>query len=109
MPLSPREERILAAIEDGLGTQDPRLAAALARPHHARFRRLRPPLGAAQAAALVAVLAVLVLVHAADLIPGLWGTASITLALLVPWTAWATRCAGRATRSPTDPTEDNPS
>lgn len=109
MPLSPREERILAAIEDGLGAQDPRLAAALARPRGARVRRLRAPLGLAQTAALLAVLAVLVVVHAADLLPGLWGTASVTLALLVPWTVWATRCAGRATRSWTDRTEDNPS
>lgn len=107
MPLSPREERILAAIEDGLGAQDPRLATALARVR--RPRRAQAPLGPAQIAALVAVLAVLVVVHAADLQPGVWGTAVLTLALLVPWTFWANRCAGRETSNASDRTEESPS
>jgi hypothetical protein len=104
VPLSPREERILAAIEDGLDG-DHRLAAAFAAAQASRRRRLSAALGL-PLAALVAALGLLVVVHAADLEQGPWGTAVLTLALLVPWTVWAARRTGTRISNTTDLTEE---
>ncbi|HXV91662.1 MAG TPA: DUF3040 domain-containing protein [Pseudonocardia sp.] len=89
MSLSPREQRLLAAIEEELGEQDPRLAAALAHTRPGTPARL--PVRCSHAAALVAALALLVVVHVLGLEQGVLGTGVLTVALLVPWLVWTAR------------------
>ncbi|WP_308259505.1 DUF3040 domain-containing protein [Pseudonocardia sp. H11422] len=110
MPLSPREQRILAGIEDQLGQMDPALAATFARTRlpSSSPRRWFPrwfPLPAAHTGLLVLVLLV---AHPLALELGPAGVGLLTAAMVVPWmvsAAWAgtgsrSGCGKRRRRGP---------
>ena len=92
MSLSPREERVLATLEEGLRADDPGLAAALTGlpfpappvPDALRPRRALP---------LVGVLLALVAAVAAAR-PGPGGTAAVSAGGVVPWLVLAARPTG---------------
>ena len=69
MPLSPREQRILAAIEKELGDKDPALVAALTNTRLPSSVPQQFPLPAPQVYLLILALLALVIVH--SLVPGL--------------------------------------
>ena len=94
MPLSPHEERALAALEKELHADDPKLAATLAATPPAR-RAFRPSATTAiHALSLVAALGVLIAVGTlAGNRPVI--LAVVTVALLVPWLAWTAQSSGR--------------
>jgi hypothetical protein len=96
MPLSPHEEKALAALEEGLRADDPAFAAAL-EVTLSRSRRLRTlglPLTALHVLGLVAVLGGLITAGAlAGDRPALLAVA--TGALVLPWLIGAARSAAR--------------
>lgn len=95
-PLSPRERAALARIETGLLDDDPRLAREFTQPP----RAARFPVTAAQAAALVGLLA-LVVVVAVLLPPASWvALGPVTVGLLAPWIAWCARAPRRTPPTP---------
>ncbi|MHA6781098.1 DUF3040 domain-containing protein [Pseudonocardia saturnea] len=93
MSLSPREQRILAGIEDDLGGQDPALAARFTRSHHMSAVGIRFPLSPVHTGALLLALLLLIAVHAiaGDLVPA--GTGLLTWALIAPWMVSAARAS----------------
>ena len=96
MPLSPHEEKALAALEEGLRTDDPAFAAALevAPTLSLRLRSLGLPLTALHVLGLVAALAGLITAGAlAGDRPVLLAVA--TGALVLPWLIATARSAGR--------------
>ncbi len=95
MPLSPREQRLLAAIEHELGDKDPALAAMLTNTRLPSSIAQRFPLPAHQVYLLVLALLALVIVH--WLMPGLSPAGSVILtgALITPWMVSASRAARR--------------
>lgn len=93
MPLSPREERALAALEEDLRADDPAFAAALAATPPAR-RSFLPSTSALHLLSLLAALGGLI---AAGTLAGGRPVvlAAVTAALLLPWLVWTTRSLGR--------------
>ncbi len=94
MLLSPREQRILAAIEHQLGDKDPALVATLTNTRLPSSPLQRFPLPIRQVYLLLLTLLALVIVH--WLVPGLGptGSAILTGALIAPWmvsASWAVR------------------
>jgi Protein of unknown function (DUF3040) len=93
MPLSPDEQQLLAAIENDLSEQDPRLARTMTRtgsPSAGRF-----PLRRQHLATLGAALLTLILVHSsgADIHPA--ASAALTCGLLTTWLISAARGSTR--------------
>ncbi len=103
MPLSPYEQRLLAAIEKDLTDHDPRLARTMTRraPRSSELRRF--PLRRQHLAALGAALLTLVLVHAltGEIHPA--ASAALTCGLIVPWLLGAARAAARQPPAPRPP------
>lgn len=110
MPLSPHEQRALAAIEDALNAQDPSLAARF---HGARVRPQRGstppwlrwlPVPVVDVALLVLALAALAIVH--TVVPQAHPllTAGLTLALTGGWVVLAARRARRPEPAAPTPT-----
>lgn len=94
MPLSPHEERALAALEEELHADDPALAAALAATPSAG-RSFRPP--ALTTLHVLSLLAALGALIAAGTVAGAQPVvlAVVTVVLLVPWLVWTARPVGR--------------
>jgi Flp pilus assembly protein TadB len=98
MPLSPHEERALAALEVGLHADDPAFAAVLAATPPAR-RSFRPSaMTLPRAFSLLAALGALITAGtlAGDRPVVL---AAITVALLVPWLVWTARSSAHRSRT----------
>ncbi len=95
MPISPREQRILAAIEKELCDQDPGLVATFTNTRLPSSVPQQFPLPAPQVYLLILALLALVIVHI--LMPGLSpaGSAILTGALITPWMVNASRAARR--------------
>jgi hypothetical protein len=94
MSLTPREQRLLAAIERDLTEQDPGLAGALSNPYPARGTGL----GCAalrHTLLLVAGLAVLVIMTPVAAQLAAPAVALLTIAVVVPWLVSAARLARR--------------
>jgi hypothetical protein len=91
MPLSPREQRILAEIEDELGAPDPALAAPSRRSPVLAWL----PLSAIHAGVLVLALLTLVVLHSLGIEPGAVGTAILTIGLIAPWVVVTARASQR--------------
>jgi len=94
MSLSPREQRILADIEDQMGKQEPTLAATFARTGLPSSRRWFPswfPLSVVHTGLLVLVLLVLVVAYPLALELGTAGVGLLTAAMVVPWMVRAAR------------------
>lgn len=95
MPLSPREQRILAGIENRLGESDPALTAAFAR------ARLRSafwqwyPLSARHTWLLIVALLTLIALSPLALHLGPAGVGVLTALLIVPWLVSAARVGRR--------------
>jgi hypothetical protein len=103
MPLSPREQRILAGIENDLGEADPALTAAFAR---ARLRSAfwrRYPLSACHTCLLIVALLALIVLNPLALQLGPAGVGILTAVLIVPWLVSASR-AGRRDSDDAPPT-----
>lgn len=95
MSLSPREQRILAGIENELGRKDPALAASLGRARPPSSFWLRSPLSGGHACWLVLALLVLAALHSAAVELGATGSGILTVLLIVPWMVSAVRSAAR--------------
>ncbi|MGH4011430.1 MAG: DUF3040 domain-containing protein [Pseudonocardiaceae bacterium] len=95
MPLSPHEERILAAIENELSEKDPALVATFTETLSPSPALRWFPLSAHQTCLLILALLVLVTLH--TLVPqlGLAASAILTGILIVPWLVSASRAAER--------------
>lgn len=95
MPLSPREQRLLAGIEKELSDNDPALVATLTNTRLPSSVLQRFPLPAGQMYLLILALLALVIVH--SLVPelGAAGSAILTGALIAPWMVSASRAARR--------------
>jgi hypothetical protein len=93
MPLSPREQRILAGMENELGEADPALTAAFAR---ARLRSSfwRYPLSARHTCLLIVALLAQIVLSPLALQLGPAGVGILTALLIVPWLVSASQ-AGR--------------
>lgn len=91
MPLSPREQRILAGIEDELGADDPALAAGLSRAEPQSLLGQYYPLSARHTWLLVLALVTLVVLHPLALELGAIAVGILTVALITPWLVIATR------------------
>jgi hypothetical protein len=94
MPLSPREQRLLAGIENNLGESDPALTATLTR---ARLRSSfwqRYPLSARHTCLLLVALLAQIVLSPLALQLGPAGLGMLTALLIVPWLVSASR-AGR--------------
>jgi Protein of unknown function (DUF3040) len=94
MPLSPREQQILAGIARDLGEKDPVFARTFARtrrPSSAASRQVRRwfPLSLVDTGLLVLILIVLVAAHTVGL--GLPWVSLLTAMLIVPWLLRAAR------------------
>lgn len=90
MPLSPHEERALAALEQGLHADDPAFAAALAATPSTRRSVLPAPITLTRIVSLVAALGVLIAAGAlAGDRPAV--LAVVTVGVLVPWLVWTAR------------------
>jgi hypothetical protein len=95
MPLSPREQRILAGIEIELGEADPALTAAFAR------ARLRSsfwqwyPLSARHTCLLIVALLAQIVLSPLALQLGPAGVGILTVLLVVPWLVSASRAVRR--------------
>ena len=87
MPLSPQEERALAALEEELHADDPAFAAALAATASARSSYLPSARTTLHVLSLLAALGALI---AAGTLVGdrPMVLAVVTVALLVPWLVW---------------------
>jgi hypothetical protein len=91
MRLSPRERRILGAIEDDFQRNDPALAVTFTESRWPfSFRRFLP-LSGAQVCLLVVALLALILLHSTALSLGPAGLAALTGVLIVPWLVNASR------------------
>jgi Protein of unknown function (DUF3040) len=97
MPLSPHEERALAALEEELHADDPAFAAVLGATPSARRSFLPAALTLPRVLSLLAVLSTLI---AAGTVAGDRPVvlAVITVALLLPWLVWTTRSPVRRSR-----------
>lgn len=107
MPLSPREQRILAEIEDQLGRKDPELSDLFRRPPPAVPRG--SPLSAAGLGCLVVVLLILVLVHPLVAAWGAGGVGLLTAALVVPWMIVTARAGASSAARSDSPGSEPPS
>jgi len=112
MPLSPREQRILAAIENDLSAEDPTLVATFTKTRSPSPVLQRLPLSARHTCLLILALLALVILH--TLVPqlGMAGSAILTGMLIVPWIVSAARAAkwryGNVPRtSQTEPADQN--
>ncbi len=85
MSLSPRDQKILAALEDELGKNDPALVAAFAKAPSPSPALQRFPSPAAHICLLVLALFTLVIVGSLVLKVGAAGLVILTAALIVPW------------------------
>jgi Flp pilus assembly protein TadB len=96
MPLSPREQQVLAAIEKDLSAQDPRLARTMTRTARWASGPQRFPLRRQHMATLGAALLTLILVHAlvGDIHPA--ASAALTGGLIITWLMYAARAAARS-------------
>jgi Protein of unknown function (DUF3040) len=121
MPLSPREQQILAGIEQSLGEKDPALANTFAKarlpssPAHQGVMRWFP-LSLVHTGMLVLILTVLVAAHPVAVELGRPWLGLLTALLIVPWllsaagtdistpTTWRHR--GRQQRRPADTRND---
>jgi hypothetical protein len=94
MPLSRREQQILAGIENELGEDDPALAATLtqARPPASFWQRF--PLSRGRTGLLILALLTLVVLHSLALELGAVGLGILTAALIVPWMVSTSRAGG---------------
>jgi hypothetical protein len=99
MPLSRREQRILAALEDQLNRNDPALADMFTH-EPAPAREIRRTLSATRLGLLAVVLLVLVLGHPLAMLWGPAGVGLLTAGLVVPWVVVAARGAPRRQRVP---------
>ena len=91
MRLSPRERRILAAIEDELERKDPALAVTFAETRLPLSFRQRFPLSKAHVCLLFLALLTVVLLHSVALGLGPAGLGVLTGALILPWLISASR------------------
>ena len=91
MRLSPRERRILAAIEDELESNDSTLAATFTESRLPLSLRQRFPLSKAHVYLLVFALLTLVLVQSIALRLGPVGLGVLTGSLILPWLISASR------------------
>ena len=98
MPLSPHEERALAALEEGLHADDPALAAVLAATPPARRSFPSSAMTLPRVFSLLAALGTLI---AAGTLAGDQPVilAVITVALLVPWLVWTARSSAHRPRA----------
>ena len=98
MPLSPHEERALAALEEEIHANDPALAAVLAATLSVRRSFLPSALTTLHVLSLLAALGGLI---AAGTLAGARPVvlAVITAALLVPWLVGTARSPGRRSRA----------
>ena len=94
MPLTAREQRILAAIEDELGHGNPGLVAALRSGRPPSPIRQQVPFWAGQLWVLTALLGALA-VHPLLFELGVAGVGLLTGALVLPWLVTAARSAQR--------------
>lgn len=94
MPLTPRDQRLLAAIERDLTERDPDLAGAMSNPHLARGPGLRS-VALRHTLLLVAGLAALGLMSPVAAQLGTPAVALLTAAVVVPWLVSAARLARR--------------
>jgi hypothetical protein len=95
MPLSPREQRILAGIENELGAADPALTAAFARAALRSSFWQRYPLSARHTCLLIVALLTLIVLNPLALQLGAAGVGILTVLLIVPWLVNASRAALR--------------
>ncbi|MFC4941934.1 DUF3040 domain-containing protein [Pseudonocardia sp. GCM10023141] len=95
MPLSPREQRILAEIAGRLSEQDPVLTARLARSSSLSALSWRFPLSPGHIGLLVLALTGLVGLHSFGPALGDIGLGILTVALIVPWTVFVILAAAR--------------
>ena len=95
MPLLPREQRILAAIENELSEKDPALVATFTETRSPSPVLQRFLLSAGHTYLLIIALLALVILH--TLVPqlGLAGLVILTGVLIVPWIVSALRAAER--------------
>jgi Flp pilus assembly protein TadB len=95
MPLSSREQEILAAIENELSEKDPTLVATFTETRSPSPVLQRVPLSARHTYLLILALLALVILH--TFVPQLTlaGSAILTGMLIVPWIVSASRAAER--------------
>lgn len=94
MSLAPREQRILAGIENELGETDPALTAAFARARLRSSTWQRFPLSARHMWLLIVALLAQIVLAPVALQLGPAGVGILTALLIVPWLVSASR-AGR--------------
>jgi Flp pilus assembly protein TadB len=94
MPLTPREQRIIAEIQRDLIEKDPDLAGALSNPHLMRDPGLKSA-ALRHTILLVTGLAVLALLSPVAVQLGAPAVAVLTAAVVVPWMVSAARLARR--------------
>jgi hypothetical protein len=104
MPLSPHEERALAALEEELHADDPAFAAVLGATPSARRSFLPSALTLPRLFSLLAALSTLIVAGtlAGDRPVVL---AVVTVALLLPWLVWTTRSPAYRSRVSVDVSE----
>jgi hypothetical protein len=106
MPLSPRERRILAEIEDHLSQKDPELSDLFRRPPPAVPQG--SPLSAGGIGRLAVVLLTLVLVHPLAAAWGAGGVGLLTAALVVPWVVVTARAGAASAAGSVSPGSESP-
>lgn len=104
MPLSPHEQRILAAIENDLSEKDPSLVATFAETRSPWPVLQWFPLSARHTYLLILALLTLIILHTVVPQLGLAGSAILTGMLIGPWIVIASRTAkwpyGNVPRTP---------
>lgn len=93
MPLSPHEQRILAAIENELSERDPTLVAAFAETRSPWPVLRWFPLSARHTYLLILALLALIILHTVVPQLGLAGSAILTGMVIGPWIVIAARAA----------------
>jgi hypothetical protein len=95
MPLSPREQRILAGIENELGEADPALTGAFARARLQSSFWPWYPLSARYTCLLIVALLAQIVLNPLALQLGAAGVGILAVLLIVPWLVSASRTARR--------------
>lgn len=93
MPLSPHEQKILAAIENELSEKDPNLVATFAETRSPRPVLQWFPLSARHTYLLILALLTLIILHTVVPQLGLAGSAILTGMVIGPWIVIAARAA----------------